>query len=201
LAIDYFGDAKGSLHVTWDGDQGDRVRDALVDETPAGKLQWAIRSLVHPNAKLNDYKIAGVEVHLSEISMSAEFAIGRFASGSQARLFFAPNVMQRRSYVPPEISQRLTPIFFGYPYLDIDSIRYVLPGGVKVEALPDPMEIQSSFGTFSEKTVAFGDTAIQFVRRLEVREYSIPASQYSEYRKFFYDVVRADRREVVLVKK
>lgn len=201
IAISYFGDATGHLRVTWDGDQGDRVRNALVDETPAGRLQWAIQSLVHPNARLNDYKIAGVEEHRSEISMSAEFAIGHFAFGSQSRLFIVPNMMEQRSYVPPEISQRLTPVFFNYPYLDIDSIRYVLPEGVKVEALPAPVDIQSSFGTFSERTVVFGDTAIQFVRRLQVHEYSIPASQYSEYRKFFYDVVRADRGEVVLVKK
>ncbi len=200
IAIDYFGDAKGSLKVAWHGDQGDYVRGALVDETPDGRLQWAIRSLGHPNAKLNGYTIDGVDKHQSAISMSAEFAIPRFAVGSQARLFFNPNVMNRRTYVPPEISQRLTPIFLYYPSLSIDSIRYVLPTGVKVEALPAPMEIQSSFGKFTEKTVAIGDTAVQFYRRLEIHEYTIPASQYSEYRKFFFDVVRADRGEVVLVK-
>lgn len=92
-------------------------------------------------------------------------------------------------------------MFFKYPYLDVDSILYVLPAGFKTEDVPPPVELQSSFGTFSEKSVLLGDTAIQFLRRLEIREYSMPPSDYGEYRKFFNDVVRTDRGEVVLVKK
>ena len=201
ITLDFLGDAKGKEVISWHGDQQDRVRDALEDETPDGRLLWAIRSLAHPNVKVNGYTISGLEVHQPVVSMSAEFSIPRFASASETRLFFLPNVMERRSWVPPDLSQRLTPIFFEYPYLDVDSILYVLPTGFKTEATPLPVELKSPFGTFSEKSVVLGDTAIKFVRRLEIREYNLPASGYGEYRKFFYDVVHADRGQVVLVKK
>jgi transglutaminase-like putative cysteine protease len=201
IVLDFFGDAKGKEVVSWHGDQQDRIRQGLEDESPDGRLLWAIRSLVHPNVKLNGYTIDGLAKHQATVSMSAEFSVPRFASASEARLFFSPNVMERRSWVPPELSRRLTPMFFEYPYLDVDSILYILPSGFKTEDVPLPVELQSSFGTFSEKSVMRGDTAIQFVRRLEIRKYSVPASGYGEYRKFFNDIVRTDRGQVVLVKK
>jgi hypothetical protein len=36
---------------------------------------------------------------------------------------------------------------------------------------------------------------------LEIHDYSVPAKNYKEYRKFFWDIVKADRAQVVLVKK
>lgn len=199
--IDFFGDATGRTSVTYEGDQQDRISAALQDQSPQDRLLWAIRSLDLPNAKLNGFKLNGLEQHSPSITVSTEFAVPRFASASATRLFFLPNAMERRTWVPPEIPRRLSPIYFVYPYHDVDSILYILPYGFTTEATPSPMEVHSSFGTFLEKSVALGDTAVRFIRSLEIHEYSIPSSGYEEYRKFFYDVVRADRAQVVLVKK
>jgi hypothetical protein len=70
-----------------------------------------------------------------------------------------------------------------------------------VEAIPAEVHLQSSFGNFHTKTLTLGDTAIVYTRSFEIREYSIPAKNYAEYRKFYSDVVKADRAQVVLVKK
>jgi hypothetical protein len=108
--------------------------------------------------------------------------------------------MQRRTYVPKEVSERLSPIRFIYPYHDIDSIIYKIPQGYKIEGLPDEMNLSSSFGNFSSKVSEYGDGEILYVRSIEVKNYQVPAQNYNEYRKFFTDVVKSDRTQVVLVK-
>ena len=44
-------------------------------------------------------------------------------------------------------------------------------------------------------------TVIMYIRSKEIREYSITADKYSEYRKFCSDIVKADKAQVVLIRK
>jgi hypothetical protein len=95
---------------------------------------------------------------------------------------------------------RLSPVKISYPYLDADSVFFLIPEGYKVEAVPNEINLKPTFGSFVYKTVVSGDTAIIFHRELEIKNYQIPAKDYKEYRNFWMDVVKADRAKVVLVK-
>jgi len=130
-----------------------------------------------------------------------ELIMQKFASVSGDRIFFNPNLMERRTFVPPDVSQRLAPVRYHYPYHDADSIIYTIPIGYHTESLPAELNLQSSFGEFHAKTRMLGDTAVVYTRSLICHEYSIPASNYPEYRKFYGDIVKADRAQVVLVRK
>jgi hypothetical protein len=89
---------------------------------------------------------------------------------------------------------------FSYPYHDVDSIYYKTPDGFAIEALPDEMNVVSSFGNFSLKVIK-QDQGILYIRSLEIKDYQVPAENYNEYREFFAEVAKADRSQVVLVKK
>ena len=109
--------------------------------------------------------------------------------------------MERRTYVPKKVSQRLSPIRFIYPYHDVDTIVYKIPQGYKIEGIPEEMNLVSSFGKFSANVFKYGEDEILYVRSLEIKDYEIPAENYDEYRLFFTDVVKSDRSQIVLVKK
>jgi hypothetical protein len=199
--ISYLGSADARVNVVRTGDQQDYVRDALYDESPEDRERWVTNDLGVPNVALKQFSIHGLETHEPAIGIDMKIILPRFASVSGDRLFFQPNLMERRTFVPADVPQRLAPIRFSYPYHDSDSIVYILPVGNKAESTPVEVHLQSSFGDFHSKTVVLGDTAIVYTRSLELREYSIPAKNYAEYRKFFSDVVKADRAQVVLVRK
>ncbi len=108
--------------------------------------------------------------------------------------------MERRSYVPEVLTEKMSPQRFYYPYIDIDSVTYTIPQNYKVESLPTEVSLKSSFGSFMEKSVSDSNGKVFFIRNLEVDNYIIPAENYDEYQKFFSKVVKADRGKVVLIR-
>jgi hypothetical protein len=201
VSLSYYGSTSAIVNVTRSGDQQDYVRGALYDESPEERERWITNDLTVPNATLNHYSIHGLDTHELSIGIDVQITLARFASVSGDRMFFQPNLMERRTYVPADIPERLAPIRYNYPYHDVDSICYVLPSGYAVESLPAEVSLQPSFGEFHTNTIVLGDTVVVYKRSLEIHAYSIPAKNYTEYRKFFMDVVKADRAQVVLVRK
>jgi transglutaminase-like putative cysteine protease len=201
VTMKLFGNVEVASVVTRSGDQQDYVRNAVDEATPEERERWVINDLDVPNANLQSFTFEGLDTHSTEISVSTRFAVQRYASTSGDRLFFLPNMMERRTGVPADVARRLSPVRFNFPYLDIDSIRYTLPHGYTPESIPAEVHLAASFGGFRAKTYAIGDTVILYTRTLDIRDYSIPAESYTEYRKFFSDIVKADRAQVVLVKK
>jgi hypothetical protein len=69
-----------------------------------------------------------------------------------------------------------------------------------IESIPKEVTLATSFAWFSSRAISLDNSTILFVRNLKVKNYSVKASSYSEYRKFFSDVVKADRAQIVLIK-
>jgi hypothetical protein len=86
-----------------------------------------------------------------------------------------------------------------YPYLDEDEVVFELPPGFRVEAAPEPVEIEAAFGYFRSASEVHADGKLRFTRKLKMTEVLIPAEQYEDYRHFRAAVVQADRAQVVLV--
>ncbi len=183
------------------GNQQDNVRQALHDASAEERERWILNNLGVQNANLQKYTIEGMEEHTLEVTLSVQISLPRFASVSGNRLFFVPNLMQRQTYIPPDVALRASPVRYDYPYLDTDSLYYFLPEDYTIESIPKEIVLESSFGSYRSRTIVLGDTAIIYLRSKEIREYSIPAKNYPEYRKFHGDIVKADKAQVVLVRK
>jgi hypothetical protein len=201
VQLSSLGYANANAIVTSNGDQQDYIRDALDEASPQDREHWILDHLGIPNVNLKTYSIDGLEAHEIEIKLALQLELPRYASVSGNRMFFMPNLMERNTYIPPDVTHRLSPVRFKYPYLDIDSIGYIIPKGFAIESIPKDVHIQTSFSEFSSKTIALGDTAIVYKRSMEIRDYSVPPEKYAEYRKLHADIVKADRAQVVLVRK
>ena len=187
-------------YIKWSGDEQNEVRGIIKEEVPKEQEKWILESFQVPDVKIKNYSFGKNNDSTNQVDLKLNLTLPKYATISGSRIFFNPNLMQRRTYVPKEVSERLSPIRFIYPYHDIDSIIYKIPQGYKIEGLPDEMNLSSSFGNFSSKVSEYGDGEILYVRSIEVKNYQVPAQNYNEYRKFFTDVVKSDRTQVVLVK-
>lgn len=195
------GEAKAKVNVLWSSNQQDYVRGAIENSSPKDCEKWVTNSIDIPNMNLQKFSFEGIETHSPEITLHMELILPRYASVSGTRMFFQPNMMERRTYVPPVLSNRMSPVRFSFPYNDSDSIYYSIPKGYSSESLPSDVQLKTSFASYRSSTRSFGDSVIVFCRELRVDQYSIPATFYSEYQKFFSSVVKADRAQVVLIKK
>ncbi|MGA9118013.1 MAG: DUF3857 domain-containing protein [Bacteroidota bacterium] len=195
------GTVKATLQTSYSGDQQDRVRSALGEQGEDERRKWLVNHVGVPNAVLNTFGIVGLDGRLPKVDISLDLTVPKYGSASGSRIFFQPNFMERRTYIPRENKTRKSPVRFGYPYRDSDSILYVLPKGYQVETLPSPLDLESSFGAFHARTVRMGDSALVYTRTLEIRNAVVPAASYEEYRRFFTEIVREDRAQAVLVKR
>ena len=187
--------------IKWGGDQQISAREIMKEEVPDDQEKWILSSFEVPDINIKKYSFGIAKDSTEQVNLNLNLSLPKYATISGSRIFFNPNLMERRTYVPKEVSQRLSPIRFIYPYHDIDTIVYKIPKGYKIEGKPEELNLVSSFGNFSSKVSKYGDDEILYVRSLEIKDYEIPAENYKEYRQFFAGVVKSDRSQVVLVKK
>jgi hypothetical protein len=195
------GDGIAEVRTRYTGNQQDRVRWALAKSTPREREEWLREEIDVPSFRLVSADFSGAEGKHAEIVLPIKLELPRFAPRSGvARLFLRPNLMERRKYIPPEVKERKQPVEFDYAYLDTDTITYRLPANFVIEAAPPTVALETTFGSYHAATT-LRDGTLEYERRLEIREKSLPADQYEAYRRFIADVVKADNAQVVLVRK
>jgi hypothetical protein len=124
----------------------------------------------------------------------------RYAARTGKRLFLPLKLLHRWRYVPPTAEERTQPVeFFSHAFAHADTIRYELPDGFVVEAMPEPVEVETAFGWYAAKAEVEPDGALVYYRGVEVTQATFPAEYYDAFRDFMRQIDRADRAQVVLV--
>jgi hypothetical protein len=75
-----------------------------------------------------------------------------------------------------------------------------LPAGFAVDEVPDPVKLETSFGTYNTSYEVKGNELI-FRRKLSQQATTIPASDYAIVKKFFESIRAAENAPVVLARK
>ena len=195
------GDGVAEVRTRYTGDQQDRIRHRLDNAAPHERDTWLREDMDIPGGTLrqSDFSDVGKKQLHVDIAFTAD--LRRYGAPAGTRLLFAPNLMEKRTYIPPADTLRLQPIMESYPYLDIDTVTYILPAGFAMEALPKPVKLETPFASYSATTIQVQPREVRFVRRLEVRATELPPAVYPEYRAFWTDVVKADKAVAAMVKK
>jgi len=191
--------AEVKVHSEFGGNQLNYISE-ISNEIQDDREKW-LRSLFEvPSIKLNDYLFGEVDRDKKSMSLDYNVSLAQYASVMGNRIFFNPNMIEKVENIPGETKMRLSPVIINYPYLDVDTIYYELPTGYKIETIPDETHIATPFGEYICKITDFGDGKIIYIRSMEIKNYQIPASEYNDYRKFYTDIMKAERAKVVLVK-
>ena len=184
------GDAEVVAETRYRGHPLSTVRSALAQRSQEEQRAWWERTL--------DLPVVDLQVTLDEDeAVATTFTAPRYAVKAGSRLLFNPNVMEHWTFVPPPGEIRTQPVDLGYPFVDTDSVQVTLPSGFEVEAVPDPVSIETPFASYSaEATVDEG--GLTYVRAVAVRARRLPPEEYDAYRAFVTAVVRADEEQIVL---
>jgi hypothetical protein len=192
------GSVTAEITSTVCGDQQLDLQESLLHASPEDRQTWLLEHLKTPNVTLSALSIEGLENRSPEITVRMTATLGRYAALNSSRLFFNPSLLTKRTYIPAENHARKSPVRYSYPFLDIDSIYVALPQMFTIETLPKDVNVRTSFGAFSCRTIAMGDTALMYIKRTEVSSSMIPPEKYPEYRSFHMEMVKADKAQVVL---
>lgn len=128
--------------------------------------------------------------------------IGRYTNvthGAGKLALLNPNLFNResQSLLPKEnTDERKFPVYYNYPFTDIDSVEIKLPPGYNLLAKPDNYNLEKPFGDFTAE-YDFKDGKIYYYRKFEIKEREIPLKDYKDYRDFIHQVIKVDQAQFV----
>lgn len=197
------GNARATIRTAHAGNTQDYIRQALAKKTRREREKWLRDEIDIPNFSIEEADFSDVDRRRHTIEMTAEFSLPRYGSRTGQRLFIRPNLTQRGTHVPSELDEpRTTPVHIGrYPFTDVDSVTYALPDGYEVEAMPDPVRIETPFAHYEARVDVPSDGTLVYRRRVEVHQVTLPPDEYEALRTFMRQVAQADRQQVVLVRR
>lgn len=191
---------------------------ATVHEKATGR--WAVRyrsefrHLSHTDYQkaIEDWIAAGVTAaKLSRVGPRDDSSAGRFdleidftapgyAQLMQGRLLvFKPAIVSRRESLSLTEAKRQNPIVIKSTAYS-ETVRMQLPAGFVVDEMPDPVKLDTSFGSYAT-TYEVKDGQFVFTRKLIQSAATIPAEQYNSARSFFERIRAAEQSPVVLARK
>lgn len=133
-------------------------------------------------------------------ALDVEFTAADYGQLMQQRLLvFKPAIVSRRESLFLTEASRKYPVILK-PQAYTETVRVKLPTGFEVDELPDPLKLDSSFGTYAA-TYDVRDGHLVFTRTMVLRAATVPVEQYAAVRGFFARIRTAEQSPVVLAKK
>jgi hypothetical protein len=133
-------------------------------------------------------------------ALDVDFTAAGYGQLMQQRLLvFKPAILSRRESVfLTSPSRKHAVVLESEAYSE--SVNVKLPAGFDVDELPDPVKLDTAFGTYST-SYAVKDGQLHFKRAFTQRAATIPPADYAAVRAFFERIRAAEQSPVVLAKK
>jgi hypothetical protein len=135
-----------------------------------------------------------------QFGLNVEFAAPAYAQIMQQRLMvFKPATVSRLESLFLTDAVRQSAVVLGSSAFD-ETVRVNLPSGFQVDETPDPVKLNTSFGSYVT-TYEVKDGQLIFTRKLVLNAAIIPVDQYNSVRTFFEKIRAAEQAPVVLARK
>jgi len=133
-------------------------------------------------------------------ALDIDFTAANYGQLMQERLLvFKPAILSRRESVfLTNPSRKHAVVLESQAYTE--SVNVKLPAGFDVDELPDPVKLDTAFGSYST-SYAVKDGQLHFKRTFTQRAATIPPADYAAVRGFFERIRAAEQSPVVLAKK
>jgi Domain of Unknown Function with PDB structure (DUF3857)/Transglutaminase-like superfamily len=162
--------------------------------------KWILEHLSLSGVELNNFSLTEHKAKIPSVKQAMKLSLRNIATQSGTRIFLTPNLMNQSKNIPLANPNRKSDFVQTMNYMDTDTITFQIPKNYTTEYMPEPVKIQSKFGTYSSATAMNGDKIV-YTRQLTIKKGQYPPSQYAEWVDFKKKIVKADKSQVVLIAK
>lgn len=135
-----------------------------------------------------------------KFGLDVDFSAPAYAQLMQNRLLvFKPAIVSRRESLSLTNVKRKHPVVLTSNAYS-ETVRIKLPAGFEVDEMPDPVKLDTSFGSYTT-SYEVKDGHLVFKRKLLQSAATIPVEQYNSVRSFFEKIRAAEQAPVVLARK
>lgn len=198
IKIDSIGNANTTVRTKYGGYQFENISRILHKDNNSQK-EFFLKKLNINNFDIIDCKIGITEDSILTAYDSLKIKVKNYATKSNSRLFFELNVLNKNSYIPKKVNERISPININYAYTDTDSIVFEIPKGYIIEFLPENFELNSKFGEYKLNIIESNHT-INVYRSISINYGVYDACMYNELIDFYEKIAQHDKSKCVLKK-
>ncbi|HEY4580630.1 MAG TPA: DUF3857 domain-containing protein, partial [Candidatus Acidoferrales bacterium] len=194
------GTLQGKVEFIFTGLQAIRQRRDAMEKDEAQRrkdMEDELKNRLPSNATVKLENVVGLEG--SDVALKVEYSveIPGYAAATGRRLLLPTSVFHLGKVHPFLHAKRKYPIYFSYPFQDVDDITIELPANYRVENLPPGRRAGSNVMKFEVVRESQG-SKLHVRRNLALDAYYFPTDYYPSLRQF-YDAVRAgDEEQAVL---
>jgi len=135
----------------------------------------------------------------SDQPLVAEFdlEVPNFGASTGRRLLLPAGVFQTDRKNPFQHAARVHPIYFSYPWEEVDDIHIEVPKGLEPETLPPAKKMDQVFGKYEISTTKEAE-GLHIQRKFTMEHMMFPVEHYPYLRAFYNDVGQGDEQQMVL---
>jgi hypothetical protein len=126
-----------------------------------------------------------------------DVSVPQFASSAGKRLLVPTTLFRARNTQPFAHPTRVQPVYFSYPYMDVDGLTVHLPDTVQVEQLPKMEKDTHDFAAYLTNPTS-DKQILQFHRELLMGGFVFPVKDYPEIKTFYEHVNAGDEQQAIL---
>jgi hypothetical protein len=195
------GSAKGTVAIAWAGEEAlaHRLDGLKTDEAGRKKeLEDELKSILPSGASVQLDKATGWEEPDAQLKANFIVEIPSYASNTGKRMLVPTNMFQTRSRQPFVHGDRKHPIYFNYPYYEMDDTQITFPSAFHMESLADEgTPVKTEYSLYKVKHNVAGNT-VTISRDFAMAGIGFQQKDYPELRKFYSDVNARDSEQLVL---
>ena len=150
-----------------------------------------------PNFKINSFDLKSTYKKDPVLDEKLDLNLAKYASISGSRLFVPLNMASKWSYMPRKIDDREYDIHKNAEFVNIDTTKYTIPEGYRIEVLPEKEKTNTKYGTYSIECHSENNMII-YTRHLEVNSGVFPATEYDDFVEFFKQIHKTDNAMAIL---
>ena len=200
FAIGPDGTLTGKVDITSVGPEGAELRLDLKDsdekERSAAVERMMARDL--PGVTLDSLEFVQPPDLEKPLEIHLKVAVPKYAHNAGPLLLVRPRVVGDDA-IPFDDRPRTFPIDLGATGHWHDSFDITLPAGYVIDDLPDPVSIETDFGSYHSTVTAKGNL-LHYDRELIVKAVGLPADRAAEFRKFEGTILFDEKSAAVLKK-
>lgn len=196
------GGATAQVRTRYTGLQQEPYSDVLHTLNRDQQRDWLIKHSDLPSLDLVNFNLTETQAVIPAVTETLTLTARRWASPSGSRLFLPLNLLSTVGNAPVLTKPRRLPVVLSaaYDFEDTDTVAYTLPDGYAPEFALSPVAFETTFGSYAARAEVSGNQLV-YMRRLRMHRGRYPADAYTDYADFRKKVAKADRAQLVLMKK
>jgi hypothetical protein len=200
LALAPDGALTGDINVRYEAGEALEHRLVALDTDEAGRrkeMEDELKQWLPSTAVVTLTDAQGWELADSPLLANFHVEIPAYATSAGKRLLAPVSLFQARQKNTFQKTERKYPVYYPYPFTEIDTVVIKLPDGISVENFPEAQSARPPFGQYSNSS-RLVDGQIITSRSLTLKQFLYNTSLYPDLKAFFDKVRAGDEGQTVL---